>query len=122
MKAGKALDEKKADIRIQFKHPVNTLFSDVSPNELVLRVGPEEAVYLKMTTKQPGLEGGVRHSELDLSYKKRYAEEMKDMPEVRFTTRAWRSAGVAPLQTERGLHFHLSAIPHSPLALFFFSR
>ena len=83
MKAGKALDEKKADIRIQFKHPVNTLFSDVSPNELVLRVGPEEAVYLKMTTKQPGLEGGVRHSELDLSYKKRYAEEMKDMPEVR---------------------------------------
>ena len=60
MKSGKALDEKKADIRIQFKHPVNTLFSDVSPNELVLRVGPDEAIYLKMTTKQPGLDGGNR--------------------------------------------------------------
>ena len=48
MKSGKALDEKKADIRIQFKHPVNMLFSDVSPNELVLRVGPDEAVYLKV--------------------------------------------------------------------------
>ena len=46
MKSGKALDEKKADIRIQFKHPVNTLFEDISPNELVLRVGPEEAVYV----------------------------------------------------------------------------
>jgi len=82
MKAGKALDEKKADIRIQFKRPVNTLFSDISPNELVLRVGPDEAVYLKMTTKQPGLEGGARHAELDLSYKKRFSDEMKDMPEA----------------------------------------
>lgn len=76
------MDQKKADIRIQFKHPVNTLFSDVSPNELVLRVGPDEAVYLKMTTKQPGLEGGNRHTELDLTYKKRFSEETKDMPEA----------------------------------------
>jgi glucose-6-phosphate 1-dehydrogenase len=77
-----ALDEKKADIRIQFKRPVNTLFEDISPNELVLRVGPDEAVYLKMTTKAPGLEGGNRHTELDLTYKKRFGEEAKDMPEA----------------------------------------
>lgn len=127
MKCGKGLDEKKADIRIQFKHPVNTLFSDVSPNELVLRVGPDEAVYLKvsgegaaafcvarvslsvsavslcvllivavvslsllclfpphtqMTTKQPGLDGGNRHTELDLTYKKRFSEEVKDAPDA----------------------------------------
>lgn len=50
MKCGKALNEKKADIRIQFKYPVNTLFDDVSPNELVLRVGPDEAVYCQLTT------------------------------------------------------------------------
>jgi len=52
MKAGKALDVKKADIRIQFKNPVNTLFSDVSPNELVLRVGPSEAVCQDTYTAQ----------------------------------------------------------------------
>lgn len=55
MKSGKALDEKKADIRIQFKHPVNTLFSDISPNELVLRVGPEEAVYVSHPCNSPSL-------------------------------------------------------------------
>jgi hypothetical protein len=60
--------------------PVNTLFDDISPNELVLRVGPDEAVYLKMTAKEPGLDGGNRHTELDLTYKKRFEDEMKDMP------------------------------------------
>lgn len=59
MKSGKALDEKKADIRIQFKHPVNTLFEDISPNELVLRVGPEEAVYVSKQ-KSIGMETADR--------------------------------------------------------------
>jgi len=82
MKAGKGLNEKKGEIRIQFKTPVNTLFEDVSPNELVLKVTPDEAVYLKMTTKQPGLEGGNRHTELDLTYKQRFKAETEDMPEA----------------------------------------
>lgn len=82
LKCGKALNEKKAEIRIQFKQPVNTLFSDISPNELVLRVGPDEAVYLKMTTKEPGLDGGNRHTDMDLTYKDRFHEAMKDMPDA----------------------------------------
>lgn len=73
LKAGKALDERKAEVRIQFRQPVNGLFKDkMSNNELVMRVQPNEAVYLKMTTKKPGLEGGVVHTELDLSYKDRF--------------------------------------------------
>ena len=78
LKCGKALDSRKAEIRIQFKTPANILFGEeISPNELVLRVQPDEAVYLKLTTKQPGLETGVRHTELDLSYKSRFAEAQK---------------------------------------------
>jgi glucose-6-phosphate 1-dehydrogenase len=75
LKCGKAIDSRKAEIRIQFKLPANVLFgNDYSPNELVLRVQPDEAVYLKLTTKQPGLEAGLRHTELDLSYKRRFTE------------------------------------------------
>lgn len=75
LKCGKAIDSRKAEIRIQFKAPANTLFgSEIYPNELVLRVQPDEAVYLKLTTKQPGLETGVRQTELDLSYKSRFVE------------------------------------------------
>jgi glucose-6-phosphate 1-dehydrogenase len=72
LKCGKALNERKAEIRIQFKSPANNLFTDTSNNELVLRVQPEEAVYMKMSTKSPGLEGGVTHTEMDLSYKNRF--------------------------------------------------
>lgn len=85
MKAGKALDARKAEVRIQFKKPPADLFSDLSPNELVLRVQPNEAVYLKMSMKKPGLQGGVAHSELDLSYADRFGtgeEKKMDLPEA----------------------------------------
>ena len=44
------------EIRIQFKpSKLKGLFDeDLPPNELVLRVQPNEAVYLKMLTKKPG--------------------------------------------------------------------
>ena len=35
-----------------------------------------------MTTKQPGLDSGMAHTELDLTYKKRFSEETRDMPEA----------------------------------------
>jgi len=85
LKCGKALDARKAEVRIQFKKPPAELFSDLSPNELVLRVQPNEAVYLKMSMKKPGLKGGVAHSELDLSYSDRFGigeEKKMDLPEA----------------------------------------
>lgn len=81
LKCGKALNERKAEIRIQFSAPKNELFEEFSPNELVLRVQPDEAVYLKMTTKKPGLVGGLMHTELNLSYKTRF-EEAKNLPDA----------------------------------------
>jgi glucose-6-phosphate 1-dehydrogenase len=103
LKCGKALNERKAEIRIQFKAPMNGLFpllpgaahgaglcapsadgtllgagqrlqqtAAVHNNELVIRIQPDEAVYLKMMCKLPGLDFTPVETELSLSYKSRY--------------------------------------------------
>ena len=50
LKAGKALNERKVEIRIQFKPPASDLSLNLNQlrNELVMRVQPDEAIYLKM--------------------------------------------------------------------------
>ena len=69
-----ALNERKAEVRIQFKDIAGDIFpsGDVKRNELVIRVQPDEAVYLKMMTKSPGMSFGCEETELDLSYNSRY--------------------------------------------------
>eukprot|EP01113_Clastostelium_recurvatum_P017311 TRINITY_DN2026_c0_g1_i3.p1 TRINITY_DN2026_c0_g1~~TRINITY_DN2026_c0_g1_i3.p1 ORF type:complete len:509 (+),score=142.79 TRINITY_DN2026_c0_g1_i3:241-1767(+) len=78
LRCGKALDDRKAEIRIQFRQPASFLFNDdeTPPNELVLRVQPNEAVYLKMNQKRPGLTTEMQQSELDLTYKDRFGSEL----------------------------------------------
>ena len=41
-------------------------------NELVIRLQPGEAVYVKMTTKRPGMTFEMDQTELDLTYSARY--------------------------------------------------
>ena len=72
MKCGKALDEAKAEIRIQFKDIGCPLFSNTNRNELVLRVQPDTAIYLKTNIKSPGIETVPVLGELDMTYKKKY--------------------------------------------------
>jgi len=78
MKAGKALNERKAEIRIQFKDApaINFMFpgQKFARNELVMRIQPNEAVYLKCSMKAPGLYTNPITSELDLTYKSRYSD------------------------------------------------
>lgn len=78
MKAGKALEERKAEIRIQFKDAPGAQFmfdgQDCPRNELVLRLQPSESVYFKVNVKKPGLFTDIAQSELDLSYTTRYNE------------------------------------------------
>jgi glucose-6-phosphate 1-dehydrogenase len=75
LKAGKGLAERKVDIRIQFK-PVGThLFPTTAANELVFIVQPNEAIYLKMMNKVPGLTNELSQSELDLTYKSRFSTQ-----------------------------------------------
>ncbi|KAI8322321.1 glucose-6-phosphate 1-dehydrogenase [Martensiomyces pterosporus] len=72
IKAGKALNEARMLIRIQFKDMPNSLFPNLARNELVMQVSPKEAVYIKTVVKEPGLTTRLAMSELDLSYNKRY--------------------------------------------------
>lgn len=80
LKAGKALNERKAEIRVQFRKPpgVNALLpgESVLANELVLRLQPDEAVYMKVNVKEPGLKTRPVASELDLTYKKRFDDSV----------------------------------------------
>merc|ERR1711916_417251 len=71
MKAGKALEERKAEIRIQFQPVRNHLY----PAE---ETTPNEAVYLKIISKDPGLSNKRIATELDLTYKHRYAAQLPE--------------------------------------------
>jgi len=79
LKAGKALNEKKADIRIQFKDaPASEyLFQglDCPRNELVMRLQPHEAVYMKTNVKSPGFTAQPIQSELEVNYDTRFFKE-----------------------------------------------
>eukprot|EP00301_Raphidiophrys_heterophryoidea_P006118 c12498_g1_i2.p1 GENE.c12498_g1_i2~~c12498_g1_i2.p1 ORF type:complete len:543 (-),score=158.87 c12498_g1_i2:286-1914(-) len=77
LKAGKATNERKADIRIQFKVPMagsqhSLMPTPIPPNELVIRVQPDEAMYFKINTKTPGLHNQLHETEMDLTYHERY--------------------------------------------------
>lgn len=74
MKAGKALNESKVEVRVQFKDATQGIFQDIPRNELVLRIQPDEAVYLKMNAKLPGFETRSVPTELDLTYKRRFTD------------------------------------------------
>ncbi|EOR00405.1 hypothetical protein E3P92_03463 [Wallemia ichthyophaga] len=72
LKAGKALNEGKVEVRIQFKDVTSGIFSDIPRDELVIRIQPSEAIYLKANTKVPGLHMSALPTELDLTYKDRF--------------------------------------------------
>lgn len=80
MKAGKALNEAKVEVRVQYKDVTPGIFSDIPRNELVLRIQPDEAIYMKMNAKTPGLLTRAIPIELDLSYKRRF--ERAKIPEA----------------------------------------
>ncbi|KAK9449025.1 glucose-6-phosphate dehydrogenase [Limtongia smithiae] len=74
LKAGKALDSAKVDVRVQFKDVTSGIFQNIPRNEFVLRIQPDESVYLKMNTKLPGLTMKTSVSELDLTYTRRFSD------------------------------------------------
>uniref|UniRef100_A0A8V5GLJ7 Glucose-6-phosphate 1-dehydrogenase n=1 Tax=Melopsittacus undulatus TaxID=13146 RepID=A0A8V5GLJ7_MELUD len=75
LRCGKALNERKAELRLQFRDVAGELFGcRCARNELVVRVQPDEAVYTKLMTKKPGLSLSPEESELDLTYGSRYKD------------------------------------------------
>ena len=70
VKAGKALNQSKVEVRVQYKEvarPFHAADAASMRNELVLRVQPSLAMYLKIVTKKPGLEVATEMKELDFT-------------------------------------------------------
>ncbi|KAH7365067.1 hypothetical protein KP509_18G007400 [Ceratopteris richardii] len=85
MKAGKALHNRRTEIRVQFRHVPGNLYKwsfgadlDQATNELVIRVQPDESIYLKINNKIPGLGMRLDRSNLNLQFANRYSEEIPD--------------------------------------------
>ena len=74
MKAGKALNESKVEIRVQFKDVTSGIFTDIARNELVMRIQPDEVIYMKLNSKLPGFETKAIPVELNLTYKDRFTD------------------------------------------------
>jgi glucose-6-phosphate 1-dehydrogenase len=66
------LDEHISEVRIRFRDVPAGLWGDqsprVEPNELVIRIQPDEAITLKIMNKVPGLDLKLARTDLNLRY------------------------------------------------------
>ncbi|KAG7233412.1 hypothetical protein INR49_007047 [Caranx melampygus] len=94
----KALNERKAEVRLQFTDVPGDIFGkQCRRNELVVRVQPNEAVYAKMMSKKPGVYFSPEETELDLTYKSRYKDvKLPDAYERLIWTFLWESDALCP--------------------------
>jgi glucose-6-phosphate 1-dehydrogenase len=74
LRTGKFLPEKLSEITIRFHHPPNTLFQKSSdmpiyPNDLVVRVQPEEGISWRLNGKVPGGQMNIKPVALDFLYR-----------------------------------------------------
>ena len=79
--AGKALATRESLIRIVFRASRSNIFCALDggcpmPNELIMRVQPDEGITLKITTKAPGSAMRFHSKELDLTYSEAFDAEV----------------------------------------------
>lgn len=76
LRTGKRMPRRVAEIAVEFKRPPLTLFADTGagaaggpkPNLLVLRLQPEEGIFLRFGAKAPGQDIDVVPVEMDFTY------------------------------------------------------
>lgn len=81
IEAGKALDTRVNEVRIRFRRPPTDLFgtgASGEPNELVIRIQPDEAIMMRITSKEPGLDMRLARTELNLQYKAAFTTMIPD--------------------------------------------
>jgi glucose-6-phosphate 1-dehydrogenase len=74
LRTGKFLPEKLSEVVVRFRSPPLTLFqkqceSPVYPNDLVIRVQPDEGISLRLNGKVPGGQMSIKSVALDFNYK-----------------------------------------------------
>ena len=82
IRAGKALHEKRTEIRIQFRDLPGNLFPEAggmpAANELTIQVQPDEDIRFTIVNKVPGLELKLAPRDLDLHYKAVFSEAIPE--------------------------------------------
>ncbi|MBN1441239.1 MAG: glucose-6-phosphate dehydrogenase, partial [Planctomycetes bacterium] len=82
MRAGKGLEDRLTEIRIHFREVPSNMFCDdrgcPAPNELVIRVQPDEAIYFSIASKVPGMGLRIEPRRLDLQYRTAFTEHLPD--------------------------------------------
>lgn len=75
--AGKALDQKINQLKIRFRKVEGNIFckSGKCPaaNELIIRIQPDEGIFLKINSKVPGMEMVLKQLDLDMEYKQAFS-------------------------------------------------
>ncbi len=74
LRTGKCMPEKLSEVVVRFRSPPLTLFqkqceTPVYPNDLIIRVQPEEGISWRLNGKIPGGQMNIRSVALDFSYK-----------------------------------------------------
>jgi len=82
MRAGKALETKLCEVRICFKQTPANIFSQYEnscwPDELVIRIQPDETIYFKIINKVPGLKVKLAQCMLDMQYSAVFGKAIPD--------------------------------------------
>jgi len=80
--AGKGLSSRKTEIRIRFRDVNKSAFAAIGtnpePNELLIRIQPDEAIILTIANKIPGMGLRLKQTELDLRYRDAFDELIPD--------------------------------------------
>lgn len=80
--AGKGMDARVNEVRIRFQEAAENIFCEsprcLPSNELVIRVQPDEAIYLRVVNKVPGLEMELKETELNLRYALAFPQKIPD--------------------------------------------
>jgi len=80
LRVGKALPRRVTEITVQFKSPPFMLFrdtpvSDLTPNQLVINVQPDEGITLHFGVKIPGTKMRIGSVEMDFKYEEHFGRE-----------------------------------------------
>ncbi len=81
LRVGKALPERLTEIVVQFRRPPfvlfrNTTICDLSANQLVIRVQPDEGISLSFGAKIPGATMRIGSVEMDFQYAEHFGSEV----------------------------------------------
>jgi glucose-6-phosphate 1-dehydrogenase len=82
LRAGKGLDTRESEVRIQFRAVEGNIFASdghwLPANELVLRIQPDEGIYLSIVCKEPGLDLVLDRTQLNLQYRLAFDRPIPD--------------------------------------------